>query len=176
MKVLLAIVISFSAFSFSEHMTPMQKLMFNMELKAKYSGKYKSKPSPKRNCVEDFQKAKAEYNTAICDGEARIMEVGMISGKKFTRDQIENMPAGHPHLKSTVRGTNKLINYAVLGGRPSYPHSSRDCENFFSEEVEVITIDGKECREIKFHAPELGGETYSQIYCEDDYSLYISFN
>ncbi len=176
MKALLVIIISFSAFSFGEYMTPMQKLMFNLELKAKYSGKSKSKPSTKRNCVEDFFAAKGKYNSAVCDGEAKIMQVGMISAKKFTRDEIENMPAGHPHLKSTVRGTNKLINYAVLGGSPSYPHSTDDCKNFFSEEVEVVNIDGKECREIKFRAPELGGETYSQIYCEDDYSLYITFN
>ena len=101
------------------------------------------------------------------------MEVGYIS-KKFTKDEIQNMPARHPHLVTSVRGTNQLVRKSSLSGRPSFPHANQRCEDFFTEEVEVVEVDGKSCRQITFTAPEVQG-SYVQQYCEEDMSIFMYF-
>lgn len=171
-----AMVFSLSAFAFGENLNPIQKWLIQEEYKARATGKIKEKPAKARSCVEEFEKAKNKFESNLCNGESRLQEVGAMSGKSFSHDEIENMPAGHPHLRATVRGTNKLVDYWVLGSAPTFPHTYKECENFFTEEVSITTINGKSCREIKFSAPELGGESYTQVYCEGKGTLYISFN
>lgn len=176
MRVLLLALFCVSTFGFGEHLTPLQKWALELEYKAKVTGHLKDKPVKPRSCASEFEKAKEKYNSHLCDGGSRLMKAGMISGKKFSHDEIESMPKSHPHLRSTIRGTNKLINYAVYSSAPTFPHTYRECENFFSEEVSILNVDGKLCREIKFTAPELGGESYSQIYCEDNADFFITIN
>lgn len=176
MKMLLLVLISISSFGFGEYMTPLQKLAFQIEYKARLTGNIKSKPGQPRSCVEEFEKMKNRYNESLCSGGSRLMEVGIISGKVFTHEEIQNMPKSHPHLRSTIRGTNKYVNFAVYGSAPSYPHTFKECENFFSEKVEIINLDGKLCRQVTFTAPELGGESYTQMYCEDKATLFLSVN
>lgn len=176
MRLLLIALISFHAFGFGEHLTPLQKWAMEIGYKEHLLSKSKSNLSPARNCIEEFNNLKKSYNDKICAGESSLIEFGMISGKKFTRDDIQNMPTSHPHLRSTIRGTNRLIDYAVYSSAPRFPHGFSECERFFVEKVEIIDMDGKLCREIKFGAPELGGEFYSQIYCEESASIFMTVN
>jgi hypothetical protein len=160
------------AFGF-DNLTPGQKVLLHLEMKKKLSGKSKKRKSKPVNCVEVFNKEKQRYLDEVCNGESRYMEVGFMS-RKFSKDEIQNMPKRHPHLREAVRGNRELVKRSVLGGRPDYPHANRRCENYFSEEVEVVEIDGKSCRRITFTAPEING-SYIQQYCEDDSSLFLYF-
>jgi len=156
-----------------ENMSPTQKVLLHLEMKKKLTGKSKRKKPTPVNCAEVFNKQKEKYNKSICSGESRYMEVGYMS-KRFSRDEIKNMPKRHPHMRNVVRGNRELIRRSVLGGRPDYPHANQRCEEYFSESVEVVEVDGKFCRKIVFTAPEIEG-SYVQQYCEDDSSLFLYF-
>lgn len=156
-----------------ENMSPTQKVLLHMELKKKLTGKSKRSKKEPLNCAKEFQKQKSKYQEEICHGGSRFQEVGFMS-EKFNREEIQTMKKGHPHLRPNVRGQPGLVDRSVYSGRPDFPHAKNGCERYFNEEVEIVEIDGKFCRQIIFSAPEVEG-SYIQQYCEDDNSLFIYF-
>lgn len=166
---------SIEAMSLDELMSPGQKVIAKAQLKNKLLGSQKDSSKSRTQCDQEFLKQKDIYEDLISQGEMRLMEIAGLS-QPFSRNEIENMPERHPHIKTTIRGTDINAKYFVKSGSPRFPHAKDQCQNFFEDFVEIVEVDGKLCRRITFEAQEIGDQSYTQEYCENEYSVKIYFN
>ncbi|MDD0854887.1 hypothetical protein HBN50_17435 [Halobacteriovorax sp. GB3] len=174
------LAVSFHSYSFgigSFKTSYLQSLIYrNQTIKSDDSTKSKGKIDPYTYCYGIFlsQKEVWEKEVQKQEGQTQLVQQGGIS-RPFTLDEILNMEEKHPHLKTNIRGTNRLKDTYSILGKPRFPHARTTCSDFFEEEVQVKQIDGKLCREVRFTTPEDPSMIYYQVYCANDYSLYIKF-
>lgn len=125
-------------------------------------------------CYDVYEQSRSIWERNI-EREGKQLQVQGFIDKKFSHDQILHMKKKHRFLNSTVRGQDQLVNKSSFGSSPVFPHSRPTCENFFSEEVSIVEIQGKSCRQVKFSTQENPDLLYYQVFCENDANIYINF-
>lgn len=177
--VLSAFFLSVQSHAQFNHLSSLERYLLEIQYKEELlhgSKKKKKAFDPKVECVQKLQTAKTYWEKDKREGKNLIIEGEM--SKSFSRTDIESMGNVHMHgLKTKVRGTDKYLpgGYSY-GSAPSFPHSYPGCEDFFQEEVKVIDVGSKKCRQVKFSYPEIKDAFYFQTYCQDSTKLGINFH
>lgn len=177
--ILSTFVFVFPTFAQFDHLSSLEKYLLEIQYREEFlhGSKKKKKPfDPKKECTEKFQKSKTYWEKEARNGKKLLLEGEM--EKAFSREDIEKMGTKNIHgLKTKVRGTDKYLpgGYSTGGGY-SFPHQLPGCENFFEEEMRVIDVGDKKCRQVKFSYPEFKEVVYYQVYCQDSTNLRINFD
>ncbi len=177
--ILSTLFLSLPTFAQFDHLSSLEKYLLEIQYKNEilYGSKKKKAPfEPKKECVERFQKSKSYWEKDSRNGKKLLLEGEM--EKAFSRSDIETMGTKNIHgLKTKVRGTDKYLpgGYSTGGGY-SFPHQYPGCESFFEEEMQVVDVGEKKCRQVKFTFPEVKEVVYYQVYCQDSTNLRINFD
>jgi len=177
--ILSSVIFSISTYAQFNHLSALEKYLLEIQYKEEllHGSKKKKKPfDAKKECVDRFQKSKTYWEKEARNGKKLLLEGEM--EKAFSRDEVENMGTKNIHgLKSKVRGTDKFLTGGYsTGGGYSFPHQNPGCEEFFTEEMKVIDVGDKKCRQVKFSYPEFTEVVYYQVYCQDSTNLRINFD
>lgn len=181
MKFLLCLMFVFSASLSAQfnHLSSLEKYLLEIQMRDEilHGSKKKRKPfDAKKECIERYQRSKTYWEKEARNEKKLLLEGEM--EKAFSRSEIETMGTVNIHgLKTKVRGTDKYLpNGYSSGGGYRFPHAEQGCENFFQEEMQVIEVGDKKCRQIKFTYPEIKEVIYFQVYCENSTNLRINFD
>lgn len=181
MKFLILSSVFFSVATYAQfdHLSSLEKYLLEIQFKEEFlhGSKKKKKPfDPKKECIERYQTSKTYWEKEARNGKKLLLEGEM--EKAFSKSDIETMGTKHFHgLKGKVRGTDKFITGGYsTGGGYTFPHQNPGCENFFTEEMKVIEVGDKKCRQVKFTYPEFKEVAYYQVYCQDSTNLRVNFD
>lgn len=154
----------------------MNEIMYRYELSRMLKEKKKSAtPSEKlESCLKVIEKSRQTWRASLkTQGEA-LQKEGFFD-QEFSEEEMRQMPNAHPHLVSPLRGQNKLIKKTTFSHAPLMPHTRPDCEGQFVENVQVVDIKGKTCRQVKMSLKENQQIFYYQTFCAKDNSIYINY-
>lgn len=154
----------------------LEKLVYELEYRNYIlNGSKNRRPfEPSLECPKSILEAHKYWkNNRLFNG---YMEEGSME-KAFSTDEILEMKNVNIHgIVGKIRGTDKITTggYSV-GSSPSFPHTKPGCEKYFQEEVKIVKIDDKNCREITFKDPN-SALKYKQMYCENSSKIYINID
>lgn len=181
MKLMILSMFIFSLTSYAQfdHLSALEKYLLEIQYREEFLHGSKKKRQPfdaKKECIDRYQSSKTYWEKESRKGKKLLLEGEM--EKSFSRSDIETMGTKNIHgLKTKVRGTDKYLpgGYSTGGGY-SFPHHLPGCESFFEEEMKIIDIGDKKCRQVKFTYSEFKEVVYYQVYCQDSTNLRVNFD